>query len=566
MSSAPPILPTDISANFGRNDPSIYFPESERNRIAEGARRYAILMEDVEIEAEKHIARYIPANRRSKWGPPDTSSLPLAVVSRAMSTPGHYAQEPALDGPGADTVSALVTAGGLWQLAQHAEYLAYGMGSCLRLIDLPSSLGRLTYDAIPHHYVWAVAHPDDRRVPIAIFRLRRRTFKRKASAEPERGYAWDVHSVEDPAAPFFGIFIAEADGVIGEDVTDQFLPVESLPMIGDAYPWRDDAGPFLPYEIHRREDTGDMFNWQLGKSACLGTLNAILLATVTNHVAINSSGSNKLIAGGKPKGAQVTTGADGQRRIAIQMEFGEIGFLDFDEGVSALSVVDVGNSGNLATLDEYHRNYTSKIATDLGVPPSDPSMKGANPMSASALQITNAEKRNEQRRMAPLCRAVDAATLRKSIALARRAGLLDGDPGAVTVRYHEIEKAPEELRSENEATDWDLSHGQRSAIDVYMERNPGVSREAAIDALARIARDAQAVADAAGTSGGKPQPLVGVVDAVERRQQAIYAGTISAEASIPFFMSMCGLSQQEAEAMANASKNPNPNPAPQAQP
>lgn len=553
MTGAPPILPTDLQSNLGRQDPITFFPRCERERVAEGARRYAILMEDVEVEAEKHISRFIPLERRRNWGPPDTSSLPLAVVSRAMATPGHYAQEPALDGPGAAVVADLLSSGGLWQLAQHAEYLAYGMGSCLRYIDLPASIGRLVYDAIPHHYVWADAHPDDRRRPVTIYRLRRRVYTRPGMAEPEARYAWDIHSVADPANPFFAIRIAEPDGVIGADITAQIVGlVDGQPasFVGEAYPWRDESGPFLPYEIQRREDCGDMWAWQLGKSACLGTLNSIVLATVANHVAINSSGSNKMVAGGTPTGAQVTTGLDGQRRLSVQMEYGEVMFLKFDEGVTNLSAVDVGNSGNLEALKSYGEAYKSQIATDLGVPPRDPRGDGANPASGLAMGISNAVKRDEQRRMAPLCRAVDAGTIAKSVALARNAGLIQGDPGAVTVRYHEIEKSPEEQRAERESLDWDLSHGQRSAIDVYMERNPGTTRDDAIAALARIAQDAQVIAEAAGTSGTKAEkPLVGVVTAVAERQNAVRSGLIGKAEAKAFLVKYGDCTVAEADAL-----------------
>lgn len=474
-------------------DPGTLFPVDEQPRVVETARRYAILMEDFDAIAEAHIAQHIPPDRRVTWPRPDTSKNPLAAVCRAMSTPGHYGRQPMLVGPDADAVRDLLDGAGLWPLCQHVEYLAWGLGACVRTIDLPASLGRLVFGALPPCYVWAEAHPDDPRLPVVMYRLRRRMVR--ITNAPEEAYCWDIHDVRDPAGPKFSIRLAEPRGVLGADVTSQLFDV---PEGGDPYPWRGpDGAPILPYEIQRKADTGDMWGWQAGRGATLGTLNAVELSTMALKTARDATGKKLLVAGVTPLGTKTRAAADGSHYMSVQLDPGEALFCAFQESGQQPWSTSFGDGENLEPLSTYLEQYSASIGYDLGVTPTDATRVGANPMSGVALSLTNASKRAEQRRMEPLCRAADSATIRKALALAQRYGVA-GALSVPLVVYHEIERSPDEERQEREAQEWAVANGQASPVDVYISRNPGASREQAIADLARIRRDMAEIEAASG--------------------------------------------------------------------
>jgi len=111
----------------------------------------------------------------------------------------------------------------------------------------------------------------------------------------------------------------------------------------------------------------------------------------------------------------------------------------------------------------------------------------ANPMSGSAIHLTNAAKRDEQKRRNPLCQACDLATI------AQVGALLGLDVSTVGIVYHEIQASPDELRNEREGDEWSVENGYASQVDVMMRRNPGMTRPQAIAELKRIRADEAAL-------------------------------------------------------------------------
>ena len=98
------------------------FPDSEQARVRDGACRYQLLQEDADALVEDWIGQYVPPDRTSTWGPPDTSKVPIVTVARAMSTPGHYGREPRIVGDVAG-LAELLRAAGWASKMQSVEYL-----------------------------------------------------------------------------------------------------------------------------------------------------------------------------------------------------------------------------------------------------------------------------------------------------------------------------------------------------------------------------------------------------------------------------------------------------------
>lgn len=465
-----------ISAN-GMLPPAIeYFPEWEQERIRVQQTRYEIAMEDVDSASEEYFRQYVSDDRLRRWGPPDTARNALASIGHAVSTPGHYGRAPTLIGPAAHEIAELTE--DLWPRLQHGEYLTYTCGSVAVYVEPDSEMiGQVKFTVVPAHRLWASHAPEDPTEPIAMRRLRVRKIEGAAV------YCWDIWDVSDAADPKWGIYQAHRGGEIGADVTALATGYDSLR--GDAYPWRDPSGrAYLPWAIHRSWDVGDLWNWQRGRSVARGTLQAMMLFSACNRAALNATGKVALIFNAKPLTSTIRGTDDGISTMTLDAEPGDLVYhVPLETGVQP-SVTEIGEVGTLPALQSYAMAYSAQLAADMGITPTDAVRAGANPMSGSAIHLTNETKRLEQRRRGPLCRRADLRTIRQACYLV---GI---DPAGTGIIYHEIGKGPDEERAEREDQEWALKNGLMSQSDVMMARNPGMSREDAVTELARIQREA----------------------------------------------------------------------------
>lgn len=519
------------------------FPKAEQIRAYETGVRYALLMEDADAFIEAHIAKEYSLERRRSLGAPDTSRNAIVSICRALSTPGHYGRQPVLFGSGAEDVSRALLDSSAWARKQHVQYLAVGLGACLTRYDRPEDLDRLVIEVVPPHHVWALSHPADATVPTAIYHLRVRSITDQRN-QPIDVYAWDVWDITDPAQPSFRVLEALRDGVTGKDLTQAVLGIGALE--GAAYPCRTPDGvPFLPYDVHRARDVGDMWNWQLGKGAFRGTLNAMLFGTYTNKIAKDATGLRYIVANMDIQGGRVVQNSDGTTTRILEIGPGEIVSGTSEPGQQP-QVFPFGGGQELLNVAQFTANYASSLATDMGITPTDAVRVGANPMSGVAIHLTNSQKREEQHRQEPLCRAADVSMIRKV------AALLDIAISEIGVVYHEIERSPDEERQSREADRELVAMGQLSPVDMYVRDHPGLTREQAIAALAQVGADrARIEAATSAMTGAKAADsalngaqVTAAVDIVSR----YHAGALSRDSAAAMLVQFFNL----APAVANA--------------
>jgi hypothetical protein len=292
------------------------FPDSEQARVRDGACRYQLLQEDADALVEDWIGQYVPPDRTSTWGPPDTSKVPIVTVARAMSTPGHYGREPRIVGDVAG-LAELLRAAGWASKMQSVEYLAYGMNTCGLLPSWSDDLGRLVLAVCPSHLLWFDEHPDDPTVAIVQRRLQVR------NVYGEDCLAWDVWDVSDPSSPVFRIVKADRRGEYGDDITEEVTG--RGPLVGDDYPYRDAAGrPFAPVVLYRTHDDSSMWSWHRGKGAFRGSLMAVLYNSHAGKCARDAVSQGGIMVDAEPVGGNV--GYDNSRRgvVSIDFEAGDI--------------------------------------------------------------------------------------------------------------------------------------------------------------------------------------------------------------------------------------------------
>jgi hypothetical protein len=543
----------------GRSDYIQLFPESERARVEEHERRNRLLCEDPREIAEQFIADYVPAERTDTWGPPDTSSLAIVSLCRQLTTPGHYGVRPRVFGPDADEVVRLLTDAGAWEMMQEAQYLACGHVMVWRFVRWSSSLGRAVVEIIPPHLTRAVSHPDDPRVPVEWWRLQERTVS-SADGKQRRMYTWDVWSIADPERPFYAVHVAGQNGVLGEDVSTQaLLDEDGNPLTrleGPDYPCVDPTGrPFLPVVAMRYRDTGSMFSESFGRGAFVGTLHGVKLRTYAGKAAVDATGDSFIACDMEFPSATVSAGEDGQRVRTLNIEPGTIIPARSTTPGTQPSVHAVSNGGHLAVLQAYVSEYIHDLQVDYGVPMPE-QQRAANPASGSAIRLTNAVKRAEQRRQDPLVRRADLDMIARIVWLARRAGATTASGAGIGIEYEPIPLGPEEEQAEREQTDWDLERGIVSPIDVYQRRNVGASRDDALRELARVQADVREIQIAAGIAP-RVERLVGTMDGIRQVALDMSSGGMTPELGRWTLVRGYGLTGDEAdEAMELARKIP----------
>jgi hypothetical protein len=455
------------------------FPDSEQARVRDGACRYQLLQEDADSLVEDWIGQYVPPDRTSTWGPPDTSKVPIVTVARAMSTPGHYGREPRIVGDVAG-LAELLRAAGWASKMQSVEYLAYGMNTCGLLPSWSDDLGRLVLAVCPSHLLWFDEHPDDPTVAIVQRRLQVR------SVYGEDCLAWDVWDVSDPSSPVFRIVKADRRGEYGDDITEEVTG--RGPLVGDDYPYRDAAGrPFAPVVLYRTHDDSSMWSWHRGKGAFRGSLMAILYNSHTGKAARDSVSQGGIMVDAEPVGGNVGYDNSGRGVVSIDFEAGDI--LHYrSTGASQPMYKELKPGANLTALSAFAAQYSSSVAVEMGVTPTDAVRVGANPMSGVAIHLTNAARREEQHRIAPLMRAADLELFARVASLATMAGDTV-PPVGYDVDYYEIPMSPAEEKDRRDATTWAIESGLQSPVDAYLERHPSLTRDEARAELARIRRE-----------------------------------------------------------------------------
>lgn len=453
--------------------PEMVFPAWERDRVRSTTRRYMLAVEDCDELVERHMAFHLDEIRLARFGPPDTAMNPLVQIGLSVSTPGHYGQIPAITGDASGRLDPATRS--LWTKAQWREFLAYCLGACAQHVAIVD--GEPVFHVVPPCDLWAEAHPSDGTRPVVMRWLRSRYVGGEAL------FAWDEWDVRDPAAPVFRVVVAGQGGELGADITEVVAPE----LVG-VYPWVDASGrPFLPWSIDRSRDVGDLWNWKVGRGAAIGTLNTMMLSTAANRAALNSTGKIALILDGTIDIGSSTATSSGMTGRALAVNPGDLVTVHRTADGYQPSVSEIGEVDTLPALAQYAQSYSQHVVMSMGITPTDAMRVSANPMSGSAIHLTNAAKRDEQKRRNPLCQACDLATI------AQVGALLGIDVSGVGIVYHEIQASPDELRNERDGDTWSVEHGYASQVDVMMRRNPGMTREQAIAELKRIAADEAAL-------------------------------------------------------------------------
>jgi len=434
----------------------------------------------------EHVDEQVKA---AAWGKVDTSVNVLADLVRQLTTHGLYGRRQAVRHKAAQ-VDAFVGPEGLLEHAgwytrgQRLQFLTMCLGDMY--VRFGISEGRMVYRFAYPSDIWTRMADED---PTRIVELRE---LRVRMIDDAPAYVWEVHKISGDTGTFR---IYEPDGrELGRDLTAKLLG-DDMPD-GEGYPWTDEDGrPQLPYVHYQDADTGQAWNHMLRAGITRGTLNAAMYATFAGQCARHATGSHVIIWGLDMPGVVASQGGvQGAQPVAHQaITPGAAAYHNVKEG-QVPGVTEVGPGVNLAEVSAFATGYEAGQAVRWGLPASELTRQSANPSSAAALSISNEGKRDVSAQVEPMFRRCDLAALRVAAMVARLGGLGVFPESGYTIAYRQIPRSPTEQQERRDELTWQLDQGLVSRVDVYVELNPGTTRDDAIAALRQVQEDEAKIA------------------------------------------------------------------------
>lgn len=434
--------------------------------------RLSLLESDAEQTLEMWADERISAERRTVFGPIDTSANPLADVCAQLATPGLFGLPPSVTAPAGG--EGLIAADGplmrarLWGTLSRTEFLARGMGDWLIRPEVTADR-RLVLRHVNPADVEAIPYDDDPTRIRILWELRLRWLSTPLAPDGAWVWTWDQYDV---SAGTFRVVEATTGA-----------PGMEFPTTITGWPWVDAEGKrFLPFVHFRSVDDGRLWHWTDQRGLHRGTLNSALHWTWCGYAAMYATGSAVLLIGARmPKSAQ---GSPGQQARFASFTPGCVVEVE-QAGEGQPQVAQIGPGTNLAGLRDWAASYDRRLLSRAGVKAGDFGADSANPWSAAALILTDGAKRREQERLLPVFAPSVEELLRQCAAMLRLAGIGTYPETGYAIGYHLLPASPEEQQAARDEETYQVDKDIISPVDVYLRRFPGVTREQAIEAMRR---------------------------------------------------------------------------------
>ena len=440
---------------------------------------------DLELALDRHMGR----SRSHGAGPPDMSSnilrsvsVQLAVLYDRPPTVSHALEAAApLIGDGGELRTA-----GLWQLMGGLQRDTIAFNEDLLGISVSAS-GAPQFVPVSPGMVIAESEPDAPDVPVAIRWLRLRRHPRSG----QLAWTWEIW---DPRVPVFRI--VSADGQEERDLTSVYVtdsdgaPVAG-PLEGEDYPWwwtEDERRPLLPFVLYHSSRSPHLWRPFEGIEVVEGTLSAAVGWSFWFHCLRDASWPQRVAVNCRPVGSAIEE-TDDSPREGIVTDPSTVMLLESDEETPGQPMVTQWQaSSDPKLLGECLLQYETRIAEFAGISPSDIQRMGGTAKSGYAISISQAGKREAQRRYEPQFRRGDLEAVAKVAAMVNTATGSTYPESGYEIVYAAVPKSPQELEAERKHVLELLEAGLIDRAQALQTLNPGISRDEALRRLDTIRR------------------------------------------------------------------------------
>lgn len=433
---------------------------------------------------EAALRKHVSAQRRVAWGIPEGGGCPFSSVSEQIG--GVLYDKPPSVGGAADAFADELEAAALWPLMQDYSVNLIGMREMAMRIDWSQDLEALVFRPVLPFDLVVKGHRHRRDMPVGFAELQ--LLEPLEGGKPE--WVWEHIDVSRPDMPIHMFQqVSKEHGV--QDVTRRFSREE---LSGEAYRYRWTTGkrrgrPFLPLTLHhakRQAKTWDAFR---GSEVVFGSLTVGVLQTMLIHVFRDCSFPTTHAVGLSPRGVKVIGQGKEAKVQSLEADPGSINLWDVSSTLQPgqspmLQQLEPG--GDIEKMSMVLEEIRTQISEFAGVSPGSVQKRSGDPRSGYAISISQAGLRAAQGKIEPQLRTGDLDMLHKSAAMLNIEVGGDHPETGMSIVYPAVPKSPEEIAAQREDESHRLDNGLASPVDIYLERNPGVTREQAIVELARI--------------------------------------------------------------------------------
>ena len=423
-------------------------------------------------DLERRIGEMAGPVRQDFWGGGDTAkNIARSIVHQLSTLYNSPAQVNNDDAAAVVEMTEALRMAGYWELMQGFSPLIIGQREGLTRAEIVDRHGKpaLLVRTIPADLVFVESDPDNPDVPTLLGEFRPR--------KTDNGWQWvaDVFDLRTPGAPVF------------HTLDEEMRPIDvGIPAIsGDAYTARwsfDDGTPFIPGEWVHAARTGKLRDPKFGMELFRGALTTAGLWTLWSHIIVDCSHPQRYTQGLTLLGA---ASGEGEGKSYVVTDPSSVLQFGSEPGVPT-AIGQWAPGGDPVVIGDAIRAYSSDLAVDFDISPSDIQRASGDARSGFAIFLTKEGQRHAQRRYKPSFRRHDTRMVSKMAAMLNRSAGASLPEVGWDVHYRGLPLGLSERAAEQDEIDKRLAAGTISKVDAVMQRDH-ISREAAITQLQRVA-------------------------------------------------------------------------------
>ena len=464
--------------------------DNDHQRRAHSALRRRLLQGNWAQDLETRVRAYFPPTSVARFGALDLSRNIFRTVTKSLSQLYSYppiVSHEDMDEDQAAAFGAELTAAGLWPLLSQNQVFTVGLRESLVRLDYlqQGEGGRAQVRLVPADLVYCEADADDPDVPNLVIEARVRLIKSKGD-QAQQVWTWDVLDLRDPNEPRYRVVLPGDDLDVdnpGADLTEQVL---GGVFDGDAYPYRVEGVPVLPYVLYHRQRANQLWSPYAGRELVDSTLQVGALYSLWGYLVRDASHPLRYLAGAKIRGTE-RKGSGASTRQEVHVDPTAILQL-IPEGGTPVQAGQWLAGTDPERLQLAIQSFELSAATHGGLAPSD-LQKSGGPESGRAIALKRESVREHQRAMLPEFERGDQGTLSRIAALLNTYKGTTYPETGYRMRYPGLPLSSDERAARLEEARGEIALGVASLVDVVMAKNPGWTRDEAAAHLELIQQE-----------------------------------------------------------------------------